>query len=171
MKFPEELLRRLVAIALVLLISLGFSSLTAQPAAASIRTMEEVPGQMLYQSRHSLRDNRGEAWQVILFKRSKADRSTSLHLRLVSFPGTAEFVHPQPLTLTARGGERWEAKDVLAEKAPAANVGEYDLNDILNRVPNFGSVQLALVMSNNFEVAIAIPPEIVLEWQTVAGSP
>lgn len=170
MKFPANLWQRLTAIALVVLFSLSLGSLAAQPAAASIRTMEEAPGQMLYQSRHSLRDARGNAWQVVLFKRSQEDGSTSVHLRLVGFPEMAELVHPQPLTLTTDRGDKLEAKDIFAEKAPAANVGEYDLKNILDRLPNSRAVHLSLATSNNLETAIAIPPEVVLEWQTVARS-
>lgn len=86
--------------AIVLVVFIGFNKLTTQPALASIRQMEEAPGQLLIQSRHTLQDDRGNAWQVVLFKRTKADGSSTVHLRLVDFPGLADFAHPRPLKIT-----------------------------------------------------------------------
>ncbi|MGK7876054.1 MAG: DUF3122 domain-containing protein [Xenococcaceae cyanobacterium] len=159
----------LLAGVLVLLILIGLGSFTTPPAAASIRQMEEAPGQMLYQSRHTLRDDGGNSWQVVLFKRVKPDGSTSVNLRLVDFPGTAEFAHPQPLTITTNIGEVFKAEDMFATKAPAANVGQYDIKDILPRLPTDLPVRLLLPLKSNQSVEMQVPSVVVLEWQTVAG--
>ena len=159
----------LLAGSLVVLILLGLGSLAAPPAAASIRQMEEAPGQMLYQSRHTLRDDAGNSWQVVLFKRVKSDSSTSLSLRLVDFPGTAELAHPQPLTITTNAGEVFKVEELLATKAPAANVGQYDLKNVWPRLPTDLPVRLLLPLKSNQSVELLVPSVVVLEWQTVAG--
>ena len=157
----------ILAIAILLLIFIGLNNFTTQPALASIRQMEEAPGQVLIQSRHTLKDNKGDSWQVVLFKRTKADSSSTIHLRLVDFPGLADFAHPQPLTITTSKGDSFEAEDVFADKAPAANVGEFDLQNILAQLP-VTKLNLSLAMKGDRSTQLSIPSEVVLEWQELA---
>lgn len=154
--------------AIVLLLFIGFGNFYTQPAFASIRQMEEAPGQILVQSRHTLKDNRGNAWQVVLFKRTKPDGLSTIHLRLVDFPGLADFAHPKSLIITTNTGNSFQAEDVFAEKAPAANVGEFDVQDILSRLP-VGKLNLSLAMKGEETTQLSIPSEVVLEWQSVAA--
>ena len=154
--------------ALVLLILLGLGTFNSAPAVATISTIEEAPGQILSQSRHQLRDDKGNVWQVILFKRVKGDDSPSIHLRLVAFPGTANFAHPQPLKIITKNGNIFDIKDVFAEQAPADNVGEYNINNILGKLPNAAAIDISLVMKDNQIVELKIPPEVILEWQIIA---
>jgi hypothetical protein len=155
--------------AIVFLIFIGLDNFHTQPAFASIRQMEEAPGQVLIQSRHTLKDDRGNSWQVVLFKRTKADSSSTIHLRLVDFPGLADFAHPQPLTITTTNkGDSLKAEDVFAEKAPAANVGEFDVQNVLFQLPAT-KLNLSLPMKSDRSTQLSIPPEVVLEWQSVAA--
>ncbi|AFY78148.1 Protein of unknown function (DUF3122) [Pleurocapsa sp. PCC 7327] len=154
---------------LILLLLLGLGIFSVLPAAAAIRQMEEAPGQILQQSRHTLRDEKGNAWQVVLFKRVKADGSTTVNLRLVGFPGTVAFAHPQPLKITTNQGEILVAEDLFAQKAPAPNVGQYDLKNILPQLPIAGAVHLSLVMNDDRAIDLSIPAEVTLEWQTIAA--
>ena len=164
-KFLSQLV---IAIALALLIFIGLDKLTTQSALASIRQMEEAPGQVLIQSRHTLKDNQGDVWQVVLFKRSQADGSSIIHLRLVDFPGLADFAHPQPLTITTDAGDLFKAEDMFAEQAPAANVGEFDVQNILSQLP-VTKMNLSLAMKgSSSSTKLSIPSEVVLEWQSVA---
>jgi hypothetical protein len=153
--------------ATLLFILLGLGIFNPPPAVATISTIEEAPGQMLYQSRHKLRDERGNAWQVVLFKRMKADDSLSINLRLVAFPGTADFAHPKPLKINTTTGKNFNAKDIFAQQAPSANVGQYDIKNILNKLPTSTSINLSLAMKDNQTVDLKIPPEVLLEWQTI----
>lgn len=155
--------------ALVLLLLLGLGTFATPPAAAAIRQMEEAPGQILLQSRHTLRDEMGNAWQVVLFKRVKADNSTTINLRLVGFPDTTEFAHPQPLKISTSKGQILTAEDLFAQKAPAPNVGQYDLKNILPQIPTAGAIDLSLVMNGERSIDLAIPAEVILEWQTLAA--
>lgn len=156
--------------ATLVLILLGLGTFNAPPAAATINTIEEAPGQMLYQSRHKLRDDRGNAWQVVLFKRVKADDSTSINLRLVAFPGTADFAHPQPLKIATKTGKIFDnAEDIFAEQAPTVNIGQYNIKNILNKLPTSAPINLSVGMKDNQTVELQIPPEVVLEWQMIAA--
>lgn len=167
----RQYLSRLILLgSLVMLFLLGLGSWSIPRATASIRQMEEVPGQILIQSRHTLRDNIGNSWQVVLFKRTKANETTSINLRLVAFPGTAEFAHPQPLTIITEAGKVIISKDMFAEKSPATNVGQYDFKSALNKLPTAASVHLLLAISDAQSIELKIPPEVILEWQIVAAS-
>ena len=163
-KFLSQLI---VVFTIALLVFIGLDNFTTQPALASIRQMEEAPGQVLIQSRHTLKDNKGDSWQVVLFKRTKADGSSIIHLRLVDFPGLADFAHPQPLTITTNKGELFKAEDIFAQKSPAANVGEFNLQNILSQLP-VTKLNLSLAMKDNSSTKLSIPSEVVLEWQSVA---
>jgi hypothetical protein len=68
-------------------------------AEAAIQQLEEAPGQLLYQSRRSLKDQHGNRWQAIAFKRSRADGRAFVYLRLVGFPGVVEIDRTQPVKL------------------------------------------------------------------------
>lgn len=168
----------LLGLCLVLLYG-GSGSLTARSAAAnvmmqretiaSISTIEEAPGQMLYQSRHSWRDRAGHSWQVVLFKRVKAGHIASVSLRLVGFPGIAILAHPQPLLITTKTGEVFTSPDLFAEQSPAPNVGQYDLSDVLLKLPRTGRVLLHIPLIDNESITLRLPPSAVLEWQTIAN--
>ncbi len=155
----------LSAVVLLLAISFGAASL---PATASIRTMEEAPGQILVQSRHTLRDNTGNSWQVVLFKRVKNGAIASVDLRLVGFPGAAEVAPAKPLQITTRDGKIFAAADRFSGKSPAANVGEYMLQDILPQLPVNSSLRLLLPISGERSSQLEIPLPVVLEWQDIA---
>ena len=60
------------AIALLLLVTLTLT-LFASGAHAEIRTIEEAPGQVLYQTRVTLQDQHNQRWQAIAFNRHKSD--------------------------------------------------------------------------------------------------
>ncbi|NEP03125.1 MAG: DUF3122 domain-containing protein [Symploca sp. SIO2E9] len=167
----RQSLSRLVLVgSLIMLFLLGLESWSIPPATASIRQTEEAPGQTLVQSRHTLRDKTGNAWQVVLFKRLKANDAISINLRLVGFPGAAKFAHPQPLTMITETGTILSCKDMFAEKSPAANVGQYDFTNALNKLPTAASVHLFPLMSDAQPIKLKIPPEVILEWQIVAAS-
>lgn len=157
----------LIALLVALLLLLPSTLLVSPPASALIRQQVEAPGQTLYQSRHRLRDRRGKTWQVILFKRIKVGELPNVQLRLVGFPEETIFQHPAPLNLKDSQNNHLSAADVFADKAPAPNVGQYDLTDILESVSASGSLELSLPVENG-ETRISIPAVIILEWQYLA---
>ena len=163
----RQLFSRVILLgALVLFLFLGWGAIATRPAAAEIRQIEEAPGVLLYKSLHSLRDRAGNPWQVVLFERVKAGEVASVNLRLVGFPGLAAFSHPAALTLKTATGKIFKAEDMFAETAPAANVGQYDVKDILLQLPATEQLRLYLPTLAS-RTDLPVPPPVVLEWQTL----
>lgn len=164
----RPLSRFFLKISLVLLcLSLGLTPFTL-PSEASIRRQEEAPGQILYQSRQSLRDQNGQPWQVILFKRVKAGVVDRVDLRLVGYPDQVKFSHPAPLAIAFDQQQHTihrEAADQFATRAPAPNVGQFDLQPLLSTLPSDRPITLHL--PSDRPVTLEIPPAVVLEWHLV----
>lgn len=147
-----------------LLLWVGNVGTIVPPAYAAILTQEETPGQILYQSRHRLRDEGGNTWQTILYKRVKNGESSSLTLRLVGFPGTVEIVHPASMEITTSDGQTIAADDRFVEASPAPNVGEYDMEGAIEKFSHTGSVSLSLKTIDR-SLDLQIPFAVVVEWQ------
>ncbi|MEG3435615.1 DUF3122 domain-containing protein [Pannus brasiliensis CCIBt3594] len=145
------------------LLFLAFDIDYIPPALALTRSQREAPGQMLYQSRHSLRDETGSPWQLVLFKRVKEGQITDLSLRLVGFPEGIEFLHPDRLPITTETGEILTAPDEFARNSPAPNVGQYAMADILPRLPASGDLELSLPLEK--PRTLTVPAPVLLEWQ------
>ncbi|MGJ5675602.1 MAG: DUF3122 domain-containing protein [Nostochopsis sp.] len=159
---------------LTLLLLLGLGFFTAPPAAAVVRQQEEAPGQMLYQSRQTLRDEHGKIWQAIAFKRVRPDGNTNLYLRLVGFPGAVVLDHSQPLTLASSLGEKLTAPDIsrqiFTDTAPEPHIGQYDLQPIVSQLQPEIPLILELPTVKGSTVKLPVPFSMVQEWQSVADS-
>ncbi|MGE5656480.1 MAG: DUF3122 domain-containing protein [Actinomycetota bacterium] len=164
-------IRALIATVTVLNLLAIFLSLGVPLSAkAALLKTEEAPGQMLYQSRQTLRDRSGNPWQVVLFKRVESHAPPSLNLRLVGFPDLAEISHPQPLKIITNTAQTLTAADVFSQNAPAPNVGEYDLSKIFDQLPANDFLKLSIPLKTGHNLNLTIPPSSVLEWQQVAVS-
>jgi len=155
----------LIAIA-ILTINFSFP----QPLMATIQQQEEATGQILYSSRHKLRDNQGNTWQVVLFKRVKNNQTQEIDLRLVGFPQMFQFVHPGNLTIVIDDGQGFSASDRFAKKSPSPNVGEFDIQEIISSLPLDRSANLVLPLTAETSVEIVLPYPVILEWQELAKS-
>jgi hypothetical protein len=158
--------------AIVLGILLGFGILTSPNAAAAIRQLEEAPGQIVYQSRQTLNDQHGNAWQAIAFKRSRPDGKTSVALRLVGFPGVVEIERSQPLTLTNSLGKTLTARDASSDlftgtADPVSSVGQYDLQPLLAQLQTEIPLQLLVSTTHGEAIRLSVPPSLVQEWQSL----
>ncbi|MEL6902249.1 MAG: DUF3122 domain-containing protein [Cyanobacteria bacterium J06606_4] len=142
-------------------------------AVAAIRQLEEAPGQVVYQSRQTLQDQRGDRWQAIAFNRIRPDGSTSFYLRLVGFPGTAAIDHSRSLTLTTSLGQSFTAADassqIFTDASAPANVGQYDLQPLIAQLQATIPVQLTLPALNHDDILLPIASALIQEWQTVAA--
>ncbi len=138
------------------------------PAIAAIQRLEEAPQQVLVQSRHSLRDDRGRAWQTILFRRVANDTTERIDLRLVGFPEVVAFSHPRDLAIALPDGTPLYARDRFADSAPAPNVGQYDLQSVLPMLPQDRAIVLDLPLTDPTPTRLKIPGAVVWEWQQVA---
>jgi hypothetical protein len=172
-KFRHILSWLLLVGVLTLLFLFGLGLFSAPPAAAIVRQQEETPGQMLYQSRQTLRDKDGKTWQAIAFKRVHPNGTTSFSLRLVGFPGAVVLDRDQPLTLTSSLGKTLIATDIsqqiFTDTAPEPHIGQYDLQPILSQLQPEIPWILELPIVDRSTVKLLVPSWVVQEWQTVAG--
>ncbi len=158
------------AITIFALIGLGVLDMPS--ASAAIRQIEEAPNQMVYQSRQSLKDQHGNTWQTVAFKRSRPDGNSSFELRLVGFPDLVAIDHTQPLTLTNSLGKTLTATDTssnIFKDGVQANVGQYDLQPLLADLQAEIPLKISLSTLKGDAISLSVPPSLVAEWQTVAN--
>lgn len=159
----NKIRRLIIIISFLVLFSCG-SITICSPAVAVLRQHHETPGVLRYHAQNSLKDKQGMTWQVILFPEDQSDLVTTYHLRLVGFPGTAIFIHPQPLEIITDQGQVLDAADLLAASSPAPNVGEFDLTEILPILPDKGSLRLSVALQGNKDLSLKIPESTLVEW-------
>lgn len=144
------------------------------PAAiALIRQLEETPGQIVVQSRQSLRDQQGRSWQAIAFKRTRPDHGSVLYLRLVGFPGLVSIDRSQPLRFTNGLGNTLTAEDASApvftdSDHPEPQVGQYDLLPLIDTLDPYYPLQLSLPLRHQEAARLSISSWLIQEWLTVA---
>lgn len=157
-------------IAILALIGLGI--LDISNASAAIRQLEESPNQIVYQSRQSLKDQYGNTWQTVAFKRTRPDGNSSFELRLVGFPNMAAIDHTESLTLTNSLGKTFKANETssnIFKEGTPSNIGQYDLQPLLSELQAEIPLQLFVPDLNGEETRLSVPPSLVAEWQTVAN--
>ena len=158
------------AIALLLVLALLLLLAFPHPAQAEIRTVEEAPGQVLYQTRTTLKDSQGNRWQAIAFKRHKADEAEILGLRLVGFPGAAMIDRSRPLKLVDSLGQELTAADISAkmftdESAPEPYISQYDLGAVLSDIQPAVPLELQIPVESGDVVILLISPPTAKEWK------
>ncbi|MGA1282934.1 MAG: DUF3122 domain-containing protein [Prochlorothrix sp.] len=170
------------SLSLALLLCLGSSLGFASPAWAAVQRFQEAPGQVVYQTRASLKDQEGHTWQVIAFKRIRANGESSIDLRLVGFPGTVAIDRTQLLSFTSVVGQSLSAMDTSAEifdpvsqpdpnfgpYDPEPHVGQYDLRPLLADLRPELPWQIQIATLAGPEVRLSIPPLVVQDWQSLA---
>ncbi|WP_036480932.1 DUF3122 domain-containing protein [Myxosarcina sp. GI1] len=154
-----------LAIGLALLISVT-ASMFCLPANAVLRQHHETPGVLRYHAQDSLKDKQGNAWQVVLFPDKQA--ATKYYLRLVGFPGLVKFAHPRSLEIITSEGKVLTATDAYANSAPANNVGQYDVTEIISQFPQKGSLKLVITLQSDRDLSLKISQQILTEWQLLA---
>ncbi len=154
---------------LTIYIYLGLASFTSQQVIAAVIQLEESPGEIIYRSQQRLNDQLGNYWQVVLFKRvdSNNNKTSSINLRLVGFPGSQELSHPLPLKITTDTGKVLTAPDIFVDEAPAPTIGQYDFKDILPQLPT-QELLISIPIGKKEFINLSIPKYVVQEWQEVA---
>ena len=132
------------------------------PAAALLRQHHEAPGVLQYHSQISLQDQQKRAWQVVLFPKGQLSTAPKYYLRLVAFPGLAEFEHPHALEITTLEGKVLFAPDAFSQTAPAPNVGQYDVTEVISQFKD--ALDLSIPLKNQ-NLLLTIPQTIITEWQ------
>ena len=143
-------------------------------AISNIRELKEASGQIVYQVRHTLKDQHGNNWEAIAFKRIRNDGENSFFLRLVGFSKVAEIDRSQPLTLTNSLGKSLTAtdssNDIFTDSFdPQSNVGQYNLQPILSQLQAKIPLKLSLPIIGDETVSLSVPPSFVKEWQTIGN--
>lgn len=151
---------------LIAFIFLGLGSFTFQTAIAVPTKIEETSGEVLYRSLIKLDDNQGKVWQVVLFKQEYPGQTSTINLRLVGFPGYAELIHPQPLRITSKTGQIWNAPDIFLDEAPAPTIGQYNFTEILPQLPT-EPLNLAIPLPGAKFINISVPINVVKEWKSI----
>ncbi|AVH64208.1 hypothetical protein CDG77_13795 [Nostoc sp. 'Peltigera membranacea cyanobiont' 213] len=150
-------------------------NLAIAPARATIRQLEEAPGQMVYQSRQTLKDQHGNNWQAIAFKRTPPNGKTSLELRLVGFISAVEIDRSKPLLLADSMGKTLAADDTSSTlftdlSAPESNVGQYDIQPLLPQLQPEIPLSLTVPAIGGEAINLSVPPSFVQDWQTLFSS-
>lgn len=161
-------------IALLIILTLLLLLLFPSPAQADIRTLEEAPGQVLYQTRTTVKDQHGNRWQAIAFKRHKSDGSDILGLRLVGFPGAAVIDRTRPLKLIDSLGQELTAADVSAkiftdESSPEPHIGQYDLGPVLEDIQPAVPLELQIPVQSGEPVVLVLAPPTLAEWKQLSS--
>ncbi len=168
-RFTQYIWRCLLVVFLALtLYVLGTANIYGwgvEEAHALLRQHHDSPGVLRYHSQVSIKDEFGYAWQVLLFKQNYNNPVKELRLRVVGFPGIAEIAHPQPLLIETTLGKLLLASDVYALTAPAPNVGEYNLTDVLPKLPTTDALKLHVPVESGQPLLLNIPNTVVTEWQ------
>ncbi|HAC66123.1 MAG TPA: hypothetical protein DCF68_21965 [Cyanothece sp. UBA12306] len=154
---------------IILILCFAFSIVSVHQAIASIKKITEASGQILYKSKQSWKDQAGNAWQVVLFKRIKDNETQKINLRLVGFPGVTEFNHPQELTIKVRDDLILTAPDVFVNNAqsPSPNVGQYDFNSLVDQLEISNFWLLTLPVKGDQQTQIRIPYFILKQWEEI----
>jgi len=152
----------------------GWKDAGEKLAVSNIRGLKEASGQMVYQSRQTLKDQHGNNWQAIAFKRIRKDGKTSFFLRLVGFAKVAEIDRSQPLTLTDSLGKILTAtdssNDIFTDSfEPQPNVGQYNLQPILSQLQAEIPLELSLPIVGDEALSLSVPSAFVKEWQTIGN--
>ncbi len=159
--------------ALMLVISLLFLGATIRPAVAEVYIHPDNDGQMLYQTRRTLKDQRGYTWQAVAFIFTQATRSGPLQLRLVGFPGTVELDHEQPMKLLTSLGQTLtvdNVSDQVSKTNPTEpHVGQWNLQPVLIELGDSMFLDLSVSTTDHETLRLAISPDTIEEWQTVAA--
>jgi len=149
-------------------------AMMATPATATIRQLEEKPGQVVYQSRSTVTDQYNNNWQAVAFNRVKPDGSTSFFVRLSGFPGSVDIDRSQPMTLKDPMGDVWQAEDASEqmftdESTRKGHLGQYNLMPIVDSLDPVLPLELELPTLDSGIIKLSIKPTAIQEWQEVAG--
>ena len=164
----RRILQAIVLQVSIALLLVEFIVLAPQAAQAAVTQIEDASGQLIYRSHHRLKDDLGKAWQVVVFKQNSPDPShSSINLRLMGLPGTAEVVHPKALKIRTQTDQVFQADDIFMSEAPIATMGEYNVKTILPQLP-VEEVLLGIPLGGDNYLKLWVPRSIVQEWHEVA---
>ncbi|NEO26215.1 MAG: DUF3122 domain-containing protein [Kamptonema sp. SIO4C4] len=152
----------------------GLGAIQTPVAHAEITQMEESAEQMVYQSRHKLKDQYQDTWQVVAFKRITKEGANELKLRLAGFPEAAHILHDHPLIIETPEGDYFQVEDISEEaftegRDPRGNIGQYALSSVIDELPTQVELLFSLPTEAENEIKLAVSPVYIQEWQELAN--
>jgi len=155
-------LRRFIVLGVLWLLLI----MPAQPAAASIHTYHEQPGQTTLRSRQSLRDQSDLAWQATLFKRYRQGAEPFLYLRLVGFPGQVAIDPGASLQVKTGTTLTWSTTQELDPqiKELPENVAQYRVDNIFSNLKAAIPLTLLVPLQGSGSARLVVAPFVVQEW-------
>jgi hypothetical protein len=142
----------------------------ALPAHAEVRMMREGSNQMLFQTRHQLKDELGQTWDAITFKRVSAAKPATFGLRLVVFPAHTEPMHPKPAILNIAGAAL-SLPDITERvgnpATPPTGVSQYDLRSAVVQLGKATSATLSLRVTSGKTAVLKLPKNVLNDWLLV----
>lgn len=159
------------AIALIMttiILFLVIALLTIKPAIATITEKDIAPGQIHCRSEQVLKDETGHKWQVMLFTQvNPTQEFASLNLRLSVLSGYPHLQSRKPLIIITPS-DRYEAPDIFLGKSPLPSIGQYEVKNILLKLPT-EELSLEIPIENNKSTHLNVPKAVVKEWHEVAA--
>jgi hypothetical protein len=145
-------------------------AISAIPVQAEVQMLKEGTNQILFQTRRQLKDENGQNWQAIAFKRVSGIKPATFQLRLVVFPGRTEPIHPKPAILNIEGASL-SLPDITEHVGnPAAQptgVSQYELPSAVTLLGKATSATLSLSMTNGQTAVLKLPKSVLNEWLLV----
>ena len=137
---------------------------------AAIQEQDYEGGKQFARSLESLRDLDNKTWQIVVY--SPDEDHQRLIVRIVGFPGSLRFDHPQSLKVNA-GLHSWALKDLTLMNPLLANdsrdaAAEFELSPVLNQLTNNRPLRLEL---GDVFTDLPVPPYLVAEWRSLMKSP
>ncbi len=118
-------------------------------------------------SLESLRDLDYQTWQVIVYPASNT--SNNLILRIVGYPGSLRFDHPNDLIVSS-GRKEWDLKDITNKNKSDTeflndSAAEFELSPLIAQLDKNRPLRINLPGLIN---DLPIPPYLVSEWRSLA---
>lgn len=147
-----------------------FLGAIAFPVHSEVQVLREGANQTLFQTRRQLKDEKGQNWQAIAFKRVSAAKPATFQLRLVVFPGHSEPKHLKPAVLTIAGASL-SLPDITERVgnpgASPTGVSQYDLRSAVTPLRKATTATLSLSLTNGQTTTLKLPTSVLNEWLLV----
>ena len=74
------------------------------------------------------------------------------------------------MLIVAGVGKVWTADDAIAQSVLPANVGEYDLLEVITQLDKDIPLRLGLPLKDGRQVELLVPPFVIREWRMLMSS-
>lgn len=168
----HELSKTLAKLALILGLAVLLMGWWATPTALGDVQFFKEADQWLYQSRQTLEDTTGNQWDVAALKQMD-EGEQGFYLQVMTSSPQVQLDAAQSLRLTTAAGEWLKAPNLTRQKfigaLPPANIGQYDLRNLLPKLKEVPSLTLKLPTKGEEPITLFIPADVLDEWVSVGS--